>query len=450
MTDSTSTPRHPSLSLSFAADRHLIWEAGDSVRYLVADIGADGVLPQADKETPLNVALAIDVSGSMGGGKLEAACRTAIAVAEGMRATDRLTIVSFSDVAELHLDAKLMTSRGKEEARRAIGALRTLGSTNLFDGWTLAGEHVATAMRADDRASHRILLLTDGQANVGLVDRDELARHAGELQDRGILTSAVGIGNGYDEALLAGMVQAGGGRLHDAAEANEIGEVVLGELMEGRRALVERATLRVQLGDVERAEVVGAWANTVRGGVVEVLVGSLQLDEPKRIIIRVHCLAGEPGECIDFTASLTAQLPDGSGEIAAAEVTCHLEHAESRANNAQRRNPELSLAVLSAWTSETMRRALQLNREHDRRRARHYLTKEMRYIENYARHLDGAEPFMIELALLSEQIEEEIDERTRKDVFMASMKRERGENDSRAINRLTVGEMLRRPRRSGK
>ena len=446
MTDSTSTPRTPSLSLAFAPDRNLIWEEGDSVRYLVADIGADGELPPHDKETPLNVALAIDVSGSMGGGKLEAACRTAVAVAEGMRSTDRLTIVSFADAAELHLDAKLMTSRGKEEARRAIGALRTLGSTNLFDGWWLAGEHVAIAMRADDRASHRILLLTDGQTNVGLVDRDELARHAGELQDRGILTSAVGIGNGYDEGLLAGMAQAGGGRLHDAAEANEIGEVVLGELMEGRRALVERATLRVRLGDIERAEVVGAWAHTVRGGVVEVLVGTLQLDAPKRIVIRVHCPAGEPGRRIGFTASLSAQLPDGSGEIEATDVTCHLEFAEGRANSAQRRDVGLSLGVLSAWSSETMRRAIQLNREHDRRRARHYLSKEMRYLEAYARGMAGAEPFMIELALLSEQIEEEMDERTRKDVYMASMKRERGEGELRSMSRGTVREMLDRRR----
>ncbi len=448
MTDSTSTPRQPSLSLAFAPDRHLIWEDGDSVRYLVADIGADGVLPQTDKETPLNVALAIDVSGSMNGGKLEAACRTAIAVAEGMRSTDRLTIVSFADTAVMHLDAEPMTVSGKEAARRAIGALHTLGSTNLFDGWSLAGERVATAMRIDDRASHRILLLTDGQANVGLVDRAELARHAGELQDRGILTSAVGIGDGYDEALLAGMVQEGGGRLHDAAEANEIGEVVLGELMEGRRALVERATLRVQLGEVERAEVVGAWANSIRGSVVEVLVGSLQLDAPKRVVIRVHCPAGEPGRRIEFTANLTAQLPDGSGEIAAAPISCHLEFAASRANNAQRRNPEISLSALSAWTSETMRRAIQLNREHDRRRARHYLSKELRYLELYARGLSGSEPFMIELALLSEQIEEEMEERTRKDVYMASMKRERGEWDSRLKPRGSVGEMLRRPRRS--
>jgi len=447
MTDSTSKPRDTSLSLSFAPDRHLIWEEGDSVRYLVADIGADGVLPEANKETPINLALAIDVSGSMGGGKLEAACRTAIAVADGMRGHDRLTIVSFSDDAVLHLDAVSMTPRGKDKARKAIERLQTVGSTNLFDGWMLAGEHVATAMRADNQASHRILLLTDGQANVGVVDRDELARHTGELQMRGILTSAVGIGNGYDEALLAAMVESGGGRLHDAANAQEISEVVLGELLEGRRALVERTMLRVQMGGVDRAEVVGAWGSTVRGGVVEVLVGSLQPSATKRVVIRVVCPAGSPRERIPFTARLTAQLPDGSGEIAVDAPEIFLTFAEARKNTAQRRNEELSLAVLTAWQSETLRHAIQLNRAHDRRRARHYLSKEMRFLERYARGLAGAEPLMIELALLSEQIETEMDERVRKDVYMASMKRGRSEGDLRERPQGTVGEMLRRRQR---
>ncbi len=65
------TPTTPKLTL--APDRSLMWAEGDSVRYLVADIGVTGELPTAAEQPPLNLALAIDVSGSMSGGKLEAA-----------------------------------------------------------------------------------------------------------------------------------------------------------------------------------------------------------------------------------------------------------------------------------------------------------------------------------------------------------------------------------------
>ena len=192
---------------------------------------------------PVHLALAIDVSGSIASAKLQAARETAASVAEALGPSDRLTLVTFGTQARLLLDARLMDDGGRLEAADAIRRLRSGGKTALFDGWLLAGEHIAIAMDAAPRASHRIVLLSDGRANQGLTDPTDLARHAGELLSRGIVTSAVGIGDGYDEALLGAMAEAGGGRLHDAEHASEIGEVVLGELREGRGAALERVRL---------------------------------------------------------------------------------------------------------------------------------------------------------------------------------------------------------------
>ena len=87
MTD-TQTTR---LTLTAGLDRALAWEGGGSVRYLVADLVAEGGRDAARQAPPLNLALAIDVSGSMAGDKLDAARRTALAVAEALGPTDRLT-----------------------------------------------------------------------------------------------------------------------------------------------------------------------------------------------------------------------------------------------------------------------------------------------------------------------------------------------------------------------
>ena len=166
-------------------------------------------------------------------------------VAEALGPSDRLTLVTFGTQARLLLDARAMDDDGRQDAADAIQRLRSGGKTALFDGWLLAGEHIAIAMDAAPRASHRIVLLSDGRANQGLTDPTDLARHAGELLSRGIVTSAVGIGDGYDEALLGAMAEAGGGRLHDAEHASEIGDVVLGELREGRGAALERVRLQI-------------------------------------------------------------------------------------------------------------------------------------------------------------------------------------------------------------
>ena len=443
----STTPRPPQLTLTLAADRSLIWTAGDSVRYLVADINVDGELPPTNEQVPLNLALAIDVSGSMQGEKLESAKRTALAVANGMRDIDRLTIVSFSDDAILHLSARQMDSAGRAEARDAIRRLRTISSTNLFGGWQLAGETLVEAMRGADRASHRIILLTDGQANVGVSDAPSLAMHTATLQQRGVITSAVGIGDDYDQEILAAMTEAGGGRLHDAENAGEINEVVLGELLEGRRALVERVTLTIKLGrGLRRCELLGSWAMTPGPDEIQVMVGSLRPESPKRVVLRVTCDAGAAGSLIPFNASVTAQRADGAGEISAVAPEMYLRFVEDVENNAQVRDRERSLAALLVWQSTALTEAITMNRAGHREQAKHKLGQELRWMRRYAEGLQRAEGLITEAEVLYHDIGYDLEERSRKDVAMMLMQRSRSEEDLRSKPRRAMRDTL-KPRR---
>lgn len=380
--------------------------------------------------------------------KIVAARGTAAAVAQALSPRDRLTLVAFDNTAELLLDARVMDETGRAAALAAIGRLQPRGGTNLWEGWLLGGERVAIAMDADAKASHRVLLLSDGQANAGITAPGELAHHAGELLARGIITSAVGIGDGYDEALLGGMVEAGGGRLHDAELPREVGEVVLGVLLEGRAALLERTTLRLAVPANLRAEVVGAWSHTVLPGAIEVLVGTLLPDSPKRVVFRLHCPAGAPGTAILLGASAGGALPDGSGLVEAETVEAELRLAHGHDNTAQSRDVARSLTAFAAWQAEAMRRAVGLNREGDYRGAKHFLERELRWLERYARGLPGAEPLLAELVLLLRRAEEDLDPRLRKELYAAAFLRTRSEKDLRSAARAPLAEMLRRePRR---
>ena len=107
------------------------------------------------------------------------------------------------------------------------------------------------------------------------------------------------------------MAEAGGGRLHDAGAAHEIGEVVLGELRAGRDALLKRATLRLTVPATLRAEVVGAWSQTALPGALEVLVGTLLPDRPKRVVFRLHGPTGAPGTALLLGVSAGGALPEG-------------------------------------------------------------------------------------------------------------------------------------------
>lgn len=432
------------LALDIGLDRSLAWDAGGSVRYLVADLAASGSVDKSVAPPALNLALGIDVSGSMRNAKIEAARETASAVARALTPRDRLTIVAFSNEARLLLDARTMNEDGRREALSAIAQLAADGGTNLWEGWVLAGERVANAMRDCARASHRVLLLSDGRANNGVADPRELAHHAAEAAARGIITSAVGIGNDYDEALLGSMSEAGGGRMHDAEHTADISEVVLGELLEGRTALLERASLRFVVPANVRAEVVGSWAHTVLPGAVEVMLGSLLPQSPKRVVLRLHCSGGRAGTRIPLSATASGTLPDGTGTVSTDQSETELRLATARDNTPQRRDIDRSVAAFTAWQSDAMRRTVNLNREGDRRGAKHYLSRELRWMEPYARDLPGAEPLLAELVLLLRRADEELDTRTRKDLYGVSMRRGRSESDLRSAPRASVAEVLQR------
>jgi Ca-activated chloride channel family protein len=432
------------LGLTAGLDRTLGWEGGRSLRYLVADLAAGGRPRAAREAPPLNLALAIDVSSSMAGDKLDAARSTAVAVAGALDERDRLTLVAFDSTAELLLDARAMDAAGRREAAAAITRLQPRGGTNLFGGWLLAAERVATAMVAFPRSSHRVVLLSDGQANDGVTEHAELARHAGALLARGVVTSMVGIGDGYDEELLGAMAEAGGGRLHDAGAAGEIAEVVLGELREGRHALVERTTLRLSVPASVTAEVVGAWSHTALGGALEVLVGGLLPERPKRVVFRLHFPAGEPGTSFLFDLSANGAAPDGGASVVADPVEVELTLARGGNNRSQPLNADLAFAAVQAWQAEVLRRAVRMNREGDRRAARHYLEREIRWMERYARGLPAAEPLLAELVLVLRRVGEEWDERTRKAVFAASGQKSRHEVDLRAAPQASISQRFSR------
>ncbi|WP_439813781.1 vWA domain-containing protein [Zavarzinia sp. CC-PAN008] len=412
MTDLTATR----LVLDADFDRGLALVEGQSVRYLVAALSAEGPPPAPQDAPPLNLALSIDVSGSMSGDKLDAARRAATAVAQAMGERDRLSVVAFDDTVRVLLDGAHMDRRGRDSACAAIASLQVGGSTALFDGWMTGAERVAVAMLAAPQATHRVLLLSDGQANVGIVDRGEIATHAGALLDRGIVTSTVGIGDGYDELLMGALAEAGGGSLHDAATTAEIGELVLGEFRGGRSTLVERVALRLDVPAHVQAEVVGPWSARVLSGTLEVQAGNLLPGQVKQVVVRLHCAAGAEGSLVPMRVSAQGALPGTTAEVEAVRDLA-LRMVRGGENRTQPRDMGRSLAVVQAWQAVVLRKAVELNRSGDRRAAKHYLERELRWMEPYARGVPGAEALVADLVLVQRRVGEQWDERTRKEVY---------------------------------
>jgi Ca-activated chloride channel family protein len=408
-------------SAAAAFDRKLFWEGGESVRYLVARLRASlkDDRPPAER-APLNIALVIDASGSMGGGKLDAAKAAALGLAERLTERDRLTLVSFASDVQVHLDAAPVSSENLIRIRSEVSRLRTRGMTNLSGGWFAGVECAAKVAEEDARMTPRVILLSDGHANEGISDPQELREHAGELRLRGVLTSALGIGDGYDEQLLRGIAENGGGRLHDAELTSEISSVLLGELDDIFGTLIEGAEITLSVPPGFRVDVLGMAGAAVREGRVAVSIGPIQNDIERVAVFKVTCPEARHGQEFTFGLVATGRAVADRTTLETSAVSVNLVAADGKANADQARDLEIAELVARTWSAHVVATAARMNRDGAYEDAQHYVEGELRHISRYVEALPRGREMVRELALLARRVGRAFSSRMRKEMVVQS------------------------------
>lgn len=163
---------------------------------------------QQKERSRLNLALAIDRSGSMSGKPLTEAKECAKRIARSLGEGDTFSVVSYDDKVRTVLSATRVTDINA--IIRAIDTIEIGGNTNLHGGWIGAVEQASLNLAPD--VISRVMVLSDGNANHGITDIETIKQQAAALAAKGISTSTVGLGRSFNEDLMTALADAGLGQ----------------------------------------------------------------------------------------------------------------------------------------------------------------------------------------------------------------------------------------------
>jgi Ca-activated chloride channel family protein len=150
------------------------------------------------KRSPINLALVIDRSGSMNGERIEKARDAAIMAVNMLDTNDTLSIVAFDSTVQVI--APVGKVKDKQTLSNKIRKIRAGGMTALFAGVSKGIDQIGKHL--DNEQVNRIILLSDGHANVGPASISELSSLAKIAAKKGVAITTLGIGKDYDEDLM--------------------------------------------------------------------------------------------------------------------------------------------------------------------------------------------------------------------------------------------------------
>lgn len=184
-----------------------------------------------ERRRPLNVSLVIDRSTSMRGERLEKVISAVELLLDKLGRDDTLSLVSFSDRAEVVLPATALgaarqadpeTATAWRDPRRRLRAVTASGGTEIYQGLRAGLEQLGRAAisRAGTapQTSH-LILMTDGHT---YGDADDCLRLAAEAAARGIGITAFGLGADWNDTFLDALVAPSGGQSHYIEKPDEI------------------------------------------------------------------------------------------------------------------------------------------------------------------------------------------------------------------------------------
>ena len=240
--------------------------------------------PQTD------LVVVLDRSGSMQGQKIDDARQAVLRLVDRLTARDRLALVAYANNVETATPLTAMDDGHRRQVKAAVQAVYADGGTNLGGGLA-QGINLLRQTAADGR-QRKVILISDGLANLGVTDPHALGRMASGAMEQNFTISSVGVGNDFNEVLMTTIADNGAGRYYYLENPNAFAQVFEKELNAVRHVAVSGLEIRVPLQPVHA----GGYPVQVKEGYAVVHPGDLVSGQVRKLFLTFKVPTGREGE----------------------------------------------------------------------------------------------------------------------------------------------------------
>lgn len=248
-------------------------------------------LPSEKQRMPVNVAIVIDKSGSMQGEKIEQARRAAVHAVERLRDSDIVSVITYDSSVSVVLPATKASDRASIVAK--INGIQAGGNTALFAGVSKGAAELRKFL--DSKRVNRVILLSDGLANVGPSSPAELEELGESLIKEGISVSTLGLGLGYNEDLMSRLALASSGNHVFIEDAENLVQVFQNEFDDVLSVVAQKIRIQVKLAEGIRPVRVLNYPADITGQKVSIDLGQLYSNQERYFVLEVEVPYGEHG-----------------------------------------------------------------------------------------------------------------------------------------------------------
>lgn len=275
-------------SLYFKAEpvNNYLPDKAGNLYYYVHLQGINKTLDDTKERVPLNLSIVLDRSGSMEGNKLKYTKEALKYVVNQLDSRDVVSIVLYDTDVEVFLEPQRIEN--KDNLLKRIDGIVTAGSTNLEGGIKKGYELVASAKKLiASEMVNRVLLLSDGLANVGISDPEALSAITKKhFEEDHISISTFGVGNDYNENLMAKIALQGGGLYYFIYSPEKLPAIFNEELKGMSKVIAKNTLLKIKFPEQQLSyERTYAFSSNIKGNVLELSFNDLFAEEQKSILI---------------------------------------------------------------------------------------------------------------------------------------------------------------------